>query len=266
MREPLIFNVVAPRSGMGKTNLVKNILKILTGKKLRVASVKHLGDKPFDTPQKDTFKHLSTGSKAVAALTQDEIVIIYKQKETPKKLESSIITMNAMFPPGLDVVVVEGFKQHRNPAVIIASTYEEVKRLAKNRPVIFVTGPILETTSEANKMKKDFTLVPTNATKEIYKEISKYGIRSILKQTPLLNCGDCGYKSCAAFAKAVWEKQIELMNCPQLTGKLVLEVDGEVVATKQFVQDIIAKGIYGMITSLKGVPLNPKRINITLHS
>ena len=128
MREPLIFNVIATRSGMGKTTLVTWILKILSGKKLRVASVKHLGDKPFDTPQKDTFKHLSTGSKVVAALTKDETIFIYKQKETPKKLETSIITMNAMFPPGLDVVIVEGFKQHHNPAIVIASTSDEVKQ------------------------------------------------------------------------------------------------------------------------------------------
>ena len=174
--------------------------------------------------------------------------------------------MNAMFPPGLDVVIVEGFKQHRNQAIIIADTNDEVKQLAKNRPVIFVTGPILETTKEANKIQKDFTLIPSSDKAKIYKEISKYGIRSILKQTPLLDCGDCGYKSCAAFAKAVWERQTELMNCPQLTGKLVLEMDGEIVPIKQFVQDIIAKGIYGMITSLKGVPPHPKRIHITLHS
>jgi molybdopterin-guanine dinucleotide biosynthesis protein B len=266
MREPLIFNVIAPRSGMGKTTLVTSILKILSEKKLRVASVKHLGDKPFDTPQKDTFKHLSTGSKAVAALTKDEIIFIYKQKETPKKLESSIITMNAMFPPGLDVVIVEGFKQHQNPAIVIAGTNAEVKQLAKNRPIIFVTGPVLKTPAEADKTRKDFTLIPSSDKDKMYKEISKYGIRSILKQTPMLDCGDCGYKSCAAFAKAVWAKQIELMNCPQLTGKLVLEIDGEVVPIKQFVQDIIAKGIYGMITSLRGIPPHPKKITITLHS
>ncbi|RLG52005.1 MAG: hypothetical protein DRN96_03895 [Thermoproteota archaeon] len=39
---------------------------------------------------------------------------------------------------------------------------------------------------------------------------------------PKLDCGDCGYQTCSAFAVAVYQGEAKLANCPHLKGNLKL--------------------------------------------
>jgi uncharacterized Fe-S cluster-containing protein len=89
-------------------------------------------------------------------------------------------------------------------------------------------------------------------------------LKTLSSQLPSKDCGDCGFKSCQEMAEHLLMKKISIDKCPHLTAQLILTVNGEQIQMKDFVQNIIGKGIEGMIQTLKGVPINPQRIVIQI--
>ncbi len=61
---------IVGRKGHGKTTLVVDLVRELTGRGVRVGTIKHCGhNHELDTPRKDSFQHREAGAATVAAVT-----------------------------------------------------------------------------------------------------------------------------------------------------------------------------------------------------
>ena len=268
MNEPYIFKIIGSQSKTGKTIALEAIVPLLKKHKIIVGTVKHSPNHEISIADKDTSRHLNAGADLTMALTPSEVIYFKRRKETPRRLHSTLYQFNALSNGGFDIIILEGFKNksYPYPAVIVSQTAEGALGLVKDQPnFLFITGPITAKPSELDKLGhyKDH-VIPLSDTKRIMQCISQSAIKHIIQNLPGKDCETCGYPTCEAFANALWTKATTLLDCAQLQGSLRLELDGTVIPLAGFVQKIIANGLYGMITSLKGVPTNPKSIKLEL--
>lgn len=96
-------------SGSGKTTLVEKLIPLLKLRGLRVSVVKHAHHKfDIDHPGKDTFRHREAGAFEVV-VASDKRLALMREFERPAEL--SVHHLIAELWPGVDWVLVEGFKQ-----------------------------------------------------------------------------------------------------------------------------------------------------------
>lgn len=109
---PPIVAIVG-RSNSGKTTLVINLVRELTGRGYRVATMKDSHRQPtFDYRGKDSWKHIEAGSTATALKTHDSIVIIRKSTAG-----TDIRTVAGLLGREHDVIIAEGFKHSDVPKI-----------------------------------------------------------------------------------------------------------------------------------------------------
>ena len=113
-------------SGSGKTTLVTRVIPVLTGRGLKVATVKHAHhDFDIDQPGKDSWLHRQSGASEVAVVSSRRWAIIH---ELGDEAEPSLPAMLAKLS-AVDLVIVEGFKRHAHPKL-------EVFRAAVGKPLL----------------------------------------------------------------------------------------------------------------------------------
>jgi len=113
-------------SGSGKTTLVTKVIPVLTGRGLKVATVKHAHHE-FDTdqPGKDSWLHRRAGASEVAIVSSKRWAIMHELQDEPEPPLAEIL---ARLSPA-DLVIVEGFKRHRHPKL-------EVYRAIVGKPLL----------------------------------------------------------------------------------------------------------------------------------
>ena len=113
-------------SGSGKTTLVTSVIPVLTGRGLKIATVKHAHHE-FDTdqPGKDSWLHRQAGASEVAIVSSRRWAIIHELAAEPEPPLGDIL---AKLSP-VDLVIVEGFKRHAHPKL-------EVFRAAVGKPLL----------------------------------------------------------------------------------------------------------------------------------
>jgi len=108
---PLI--TVTGRANTGKTTLVEKLVRELTKRGHRIASIKDSQKCPtFDVAGKDSARHVAAGSIATAIKTEQELVII-----KPFKEEVSLGEIVRMLGEEADLVIAEGFKYTDSPKI-----------------------------------------------------------------------------------------------------------------------------------------------------
>ena len=113
-------------SGSGKTTLVTNVIPVLVGRGLKVATVKHAHhDFDTDQPGKDSWLHRQAGASEVAVVSSRRWAIVHELHEEP---EPPLADVLAKLSP-VDLVIVEGFKRHSHPKL-------EVYRAAVGKPLL----------------------------------------------------------------------------------------------------------------------------------
>lgn len=128
------MNVVgfAGYSGTGKTTLVEQLIPQLRAQGLRVSVVKHAHHKfDIDHPGKDTFRHREAGAYEVVVASSRRLALI-RQWEVPQEL--SVHALIAELDPGVDWVLVEGFKHSELRKI-------EVWRAALDKPARYLDDP-----------------------------------------------------------------------------------------------------------------------------
>ncbi|NML46022.1 molybdopterin-guanine dinucleotide biosynthesis protein B [Ramlibacter sp. G-1-2-2] len=96
-------------SGSGKTTLVEKLIPLLKLRGLRVSVVKHAHHKfDIDHPGKDTFRHREAGAFEVVVASDKRLALM---REFEQAAELSVHHLIAELWPGVDWVLVEGFKQ-----------------------------------------------------------------------------------------------------------------------------------------------------------
>jgi molybdopterin-guanine dinucleotide biosynthesis protein B len=101
---PNVFSFVG-HSGSGKTTLIEKLLRELTGRGLKVATIKHAHHRvELDTPGKDSFRYKEAGAAMSMLLTRDALQLVAdaKTEREPEQLAQR-------FLGEADLVLAEGF-------------------------------------------------------------------------------------------------------------------------------------------------------------
>ena len=229
-----IIAVVGSRKS-GKTTAIETLVKGLTKRGYKVATVKHVPEPDFtvDTKGKDTWRHSKAGAKTVISVAPNEIATIRKADTTKYSLEQIIKDCQ----DDAEIIILEGFtkltgQNLKVPKIIAAKTAEEVLAASKRfKPILMLVGPI----PEEAKMKIPYV--------DVLKE-----------QERLVDMVD---EKVAALVERKRKHKEELK----------IQIDEHVLPLNPFVQKFIRNTILGMVSTLKGVTIKGgEGVSITIKS
>jgi len=102
-----VISFVAASSNSGKTTLIEKVVRILKGRGLRVAVIKHAsGGFDLDRPGKDSWRFQEAGADAVILAGPDRIALMRKAAHVPALEELVHLAGD------VDIIITEGFKQN----------------------------------------------------------------------------------------------------------------------------------------------------------
>ena len=119
---PRVISVVG-HSGAGKTTLVEKLIRELSGRGIKVATIKHAHHKVvLDTPGKDSYRYKEAGAvmSMLVTTTQLQVVVDATERREPVQLAQR-------FLGEADMVLAEGFSLGGGAKI-------EVLRRACNKP------------------------------------------------------------------------------------------------------------------------------------
>lgn len=94
-------------SGAGKTTLVTKLIPELTGRGLKVSTIKHAHhDFDVDTPGKDSYEHRHSGASEVLVSSAKRFALMHEHRGAA---EPTLDDLLAKLSP-VDIVIVEGWK------------------------------------------------------------------------------------------------------------------------------------------------------------
>ncbi|NJA05466.1 molybdopterin-guanine dinucleotide biosynthesis protein B [Methylococcaceae bacterium WWC4] len=123
----------AAYSGTGKTTLLTRLLPLLKANRLKVGVIKHSHhDFEIDQPGKDSYRLRLAGATPVMLVSRFRRAII---SELSAATEVTLAEQLAAFPSaGLDLILVEGFRDERYPKI-------ELHRSALGKPLLYPSDP-----------------------------------------------------------------------------------------------------------------------------
>jgi molybdopterin-guanine dinucleotide biosynthesis protein B len=108
---PVVSIIGRPKSG--KTTLIEKLIRELSSRGYRVATVKHIyHGMSFDKPGKDSWRHLEAGSMMTIAISRDKMVFI-----RPLAKEATLSEIVRILAEDCDLILTEGFKYHDAPKI-----------------------------------------------------------------------------------------------------------------------------------------------------
>jgi molybdopterin-guanine dinucleotide biosynthesis protein B len=118
-------------SGSGKTTLLVKLIPLLTGRGLRVATLKHAHHAfDVDHPGKDSYEHRKAGASEIIVSSARRWAQIH---EIGAGTEATLAQLLRRFGP-CDLILVEGFKREQHPKL-------EVYRRATGKPPLHPSDP-----------------------------------------------------------------------------------------------------------------------------
>jgi molybdopterin-guanine dinucleotide biosynthesis protein B len=109
---PKVFSIVG-HSGSGKTTLVEKLIRELSSRGVRVATIKHAHHKVvLDTPGKDSFRYKEAGAVMSMLVTTNELQVVADatDRREPEQLAQR-------FLGEADLVLAEGFSLCATPKI-----------------------------------------------------------------------------------------------------------------------------------------------------
>jgi molybdopterin-guanine dinucleotide biosynthesis protein B len=111
MNQAKILGIVG-WSGSGKTTLITKLIPLLSGRGLKVATLKHAHHNfDVDVPGKDSYEHRKAGASEVIVSSARRWVQMHEVGEGP---EATLAQLLRRLSP-CDLVLIEGFKTDRHP-------------------------------------------------------------------------------------------------------------------------------------------------------
>ncbi|HIH88196.1 TPA: molybdopterin-guanine dinucleotide biosynthesis protein B [Candidatus Bathyarchaeota archaeon] len=244
MGAPRVVAVVGFKAA-GKTRVVEALVAELTRRGHRVGTLKHTAeDMPLDKEGTDTYRHAEAGAVSSAILSDNRTAIFLRRAMNLQRAADAL--------GEVDFIVLEGFKTiDVAPRIIVPRGAEEVSKLRIGVEIasVDVDGKVPEA--------GDLPVVPVG---------DPGGLADIVEARayPLLaglNCKACGFKTCGEMGVAILAGETEAAKCVKYGGKVVLRVDGSVVALNKFTGSALANVILGFLKTLKGSE-SPHRVEL----
>ncbi|RLI21921.1 molybdopterin-guanine dinucleotide biosynthesis protein B [Candidatus Bathyarchaeota archaeon] len=215
---------VVGSKGSGKTSTVEVLVRELTKKGYKVATVKHIPEENFtiDTEGKDTWRHAKAGAKMIISVAPREIAVIHKVETAKLSLENIL----QFCEEDIDIVILEGFRN-----------------LVGADPKIFkiVTIKSPSEAVDASKNFKNIIAFSGAAASELNKEEIGIPVIDALNEPERL-------------VELVEEKIKEI---GKISGEdFTLYVDGNKVSLNPFVRKLMKSVIIAMTSNLKGVDVS----------
>jgi molybdopterin-guanine dinucleotide biosynthesis protein B len=218
-REWMILGIYGYQDA-GKTKLVEEVIRALSRKGYRVASVKHSPhEKRVDCEGKDTWRHWKAGSEPVVFSSEVETTYMSHSATQAEDIAEHLLAWFCA-----EVVILEGFKDGAFPKV-----------------------------SVGNIAPRKNTVLRDPSTAEVVRYVeTEISVERMRNGLPGLDCGKCGL-DCSSMARAIAEGRKSRDDCVELPSVGVeIAVGGKRLATGKFVSDIVDDTVRGMLSSLKG--------------
>ena len=120
-------------SGAGKTTLLTRIIPLITGRGLRVSTIKHAHhDFDIDKPGKDSWLHRQAGATEVLVASGRRWAIMHEVRDEAEPTLDALLTRLA----AVDLVLIEGFKRDPHPKI-------EIHRPANGKPLLHPDDPAI---------------------------------------------------------------------------------------------------------------------------
>ena len=122
-----VISIVATKSGTGKTTLIEALIPILKEKNYNIGVLKHDAHKfEIDKEGKDSYRFVKAGADKMVISSKEKIAMIEKLKEE-KDLEEIL----ELFV-GMDLVIIEGYKNNGHPKIEVHRKEVDQKLLCEN--------------------------------------------------------------------------------------------------------------------------------------
>jgi molybdopterin-guanine dinucleotide biosynthesis adapter protein len=152
-------------SGSGKTTLISQIVMQLKRKGYRVGVLKHdAHDFQMDVEGKDTYKYSEAGADLIA-ISSDAKLNILEKLQKPLELEEILQRMD-----GVDLILIEGYKQANVPKILIARTLEQLALRDKISNLIAIAATLNNDTifnAESKRIRSSIPILDLNQSEVI---------------------------------------------------------------------------------------------------
>jgi len=109
---PLVVSIVG-KSGSGKTTFLEKLIRELTSRGYRVATIKHTHHSlTLDQPNKDSWRHVRAGSEVAILSSPGEIAMI-----KPVSSEPTVGEIARLLGEDYDIILTEGFSRGDAPKI-----------------------------------------------------------------------------------------------------------------------------------------------------
>jgi len=202
----------------GKTSLTSKIIKELTNRGFKVASIKHSHHKmEMDHEGTDTYKQMEAGSDFVVGIGDKTFFNI--NRTIP--LERLLFLIKMVDNP--DFLVIEGFKNYTYAKIATCPEVEDDYTIATVDSFTITDDEVLNLVDLIEE--KSYDIIDT------------------------LFVDECGYNDAEIIAKAFVKG--DLKYNPQTQADVSLSIDGINIGLNAFVNDFLKETILGMLKSLK---------------
>ncbi len=223
----------------GKTSMVVALVKALSARGLRVATIKDIHSEKYraDTEGKNTALHIAAGSVQTFARGLYDSAMIY-----PRALSLAEILPHIE----ADFLVVEGMKDAALPKIVCAANTAELDELIDDSTIAI--GGII-----SDELKHYSGLDIFNAERDS-ERICQLVLDKTFRILPMAEpecCSRCG-STCFQMAKDIVQGRRSRDECVMdSSSSITLEVAGQEVSIVPFVQDILQDTILAVLGNLK---------------
>jgi molybdopterin-guanine dinucleotide biosynthesis protein B len=125
-RTPPIVCIIG-HSGAGKTTLLEHLIPELKSRGLRIGTIKHdVHGFEMDKPGKDSWRHKQAGAMTTIISSPYQIGMVMDADH-----EHNLDELSAFFP-GVDMILVEGFKRAKRPKIEVFRSELREEPLSKD--------------------------------------------------------------------------------------------------------------------------------------
>jgi molybdopterin-guanine dinucleotide biosynthesis adapter protein len=238
----------------GKTTVVTGLVKALTAKGYKVATIKDIHSEQFraDTEGKNSWQHIQSGACMTFARGLHDTALVF-----PKQL--SMQEMTALVT--CDYLIIEGMKSAPVPKILCAEDIDQLEELFDDT-VFAISGKLATEKPVWDKTP----VIDALADLDTLASLAEAKVFDLLPDSDPACCSACGM-SCYEMVKAILKGQRLRTDCRTDNPQgLVLTVDDNPVTIVPFVQKLLHDLILSFLGNLRDTDLKGNiKIEIKQH-